>query len=261
MLIIAVSVYNANADLVPYICEVAEGSEGLESIEAFGACVGFKIRSTSGEEKTVKLGFNGSGFFKSLDGGKSVIFFHSFPYAKLTKNGDIVYLGTSEKPKNRSVTALVFFREGVKVASYDIEDLLVRTRLVGLTASHILWLISYEELESKGLNKELTVSTSSLRRYTFDVKTGKMLRKGNYDEWDKCDVVANGGIHMDENGIQMLSPRILKPSGMKRKELLIYNPDKVEIERFDRQTLCLRSVGGRYVLSSVVLSGFLYNGL
>jgi hypothetical protein len=66
---------------------------------------------------------------------------------------------------------------------------------------------------------------------------------------------------MDENGIQMLSPRILKPSGMKRKELLIYNPDKVEIERFDRQTLCLRSVGGRYVLSSVVLSGFLYNGL
>jgi hypothetical protein len=167
------STRGASADAVAYTCSAAPN---VKAILDGGACVGFIASDEKGREvQRVAKVPRMSGVILATPDGSTVAMLQTFPLA-------------GPGPKFAAMDALIFFRGGAPVAKYTMAELVKRMDLVTASVSHVMWLDGMPR--DNVLGKTLELTTSSLRKYSFEVATGKQLSADDTDEWKSCDVIA-----------------------------------------------------------------------
>ena len=164
----------ARADAIAYSCrapanvEIVRGDRG-------GACTGFVAKDASGRVASRASGYFISGAIFASPDGRSVAMLHSSP----------VSTGTFE-----TKDALVLFRDGKQVAKYSMRDLIQRMDLVTASTSHYRWIADASSpRDDLVLGDTFELTTTSHRRYMFDVVTGKQRSADDTATWNKCDVL------------------------------------------------------------------------
>jgi hypothetical protein len=228
----------ARADAVAYSCG---GASNITVSTKDGACVGFTARDASGKQISKgTLAPAGSGAFFATPDGHSVVFLQSSP------------MGVSA-----TTDGVVVFHDGNVVARYTIRDLLVRPELVTHSVSHVHWVLATSKPE---LGKTFELTTSSLRKYSFDVATGKQLVADDADEWKKCEVIAydGRGVHVHGSTATIDEPAIAKGNVKGKLDFAIGKGVALR-DRESGITLCLNKQGASWVATSKI--DVMYNSL
>jgi hypothetical protein len=173
----------AVADGVAETCE-ARPAKGvvLKALLEGMACVGFETRVGGRVVSKGRLGFQGSGTLLTTGDGRSVIFVQTHPY-------------TWTPEELARLPGVVLFRDGTRLASYTIAELLERTDIVSWSVSHVSWVSGREggsEAELQPPGATWTLYTSSFREIEFDSVRGTILRAGDTELWKSCDRIAFG---------------------------------------------------------------------
>ena len=232
----------ASADAVAYSCG---GAPNIKPITDGGACIGFIAYDYKKREvQRVDKGYRMGCVIMATADGSTVAMLNSLPLA-------------SPGPKFEAMDALVFFRGGAVVAKYTMADLLKRPSLITATVSHVIWIA--DMADAKQLGKTFELTTSSMRKYSFEVATGKQLSADDTDEWKSCDLIAYlpetppapaGNIHT--------LPRVKFAKGTAATPLRLKADAGVTVS--SGSSLCLKAVPGAGWLATKNL-GVMYNNL
>jgi hypothetical protein len=216
-----------------------DGPKNVEPITERAACVGFVAHDAAGKEVSrVAKGYWVSGRILASADGRSVAMIHDAPTT------------THELDSN---DALIFFRDGKEVAKYSMRDLIVRMSLITRSGSRLQWLIGLPAFE---LGKTLTLTTTSQRKYVFDVATGRELSSGDTPQWQACNVIAYvaGTIGRPSGGYYSTpKPRVAK-GGMEFSSGMTFRieKDKPAVEGRSGLTLCLMPSMRGWVATDII---------
>ncbi|MCA9520559.1 MAG: hypothetical protein KC609_06285 [Myxococcales bacterium] len=181
--------------------------------------------------------------------GRPVDIVQDYFYGMLLPGGKLVQYGRKPAWAVPGRDALVFFRDGKKLASYPLEGLLKRTRLVDLSSSHIDWIANWETFR-RPLKRTLELVTTSFRRYRFDTTSGKQLSRGDTKAWTDCPFIAYGKVWHSKHGWEMSPAYSVKgntPSRVWPLETRLPKP----LTR-SHQTLCLSKARGIWTATRVL---------
>jgi len=228
----------ARADEVAYSCG---GASNITVSTNDGACVGFTARDASGKQiskGTLSPPWSGA-FFATPDGH------------------DVVFLQSSPMTMSAATDGVVVFHDGNVVARYKMRDLLVRPELVTHSVSHVRWVLATSRPE---LGKTFELTTSSLRKYSFDVATGKQLVADDTDEWKKCEVIAydGRGMHVHGSTATIDEPAVAKGNVKGKLDFAIGKGVQLR-DRESGTTLCLNKQGAGWIATSKI--DVMYNAL
>ncbi len=154
--------------------------------------------------------------------------------------------------------ALIFYKDGKRLKSYSLEELLVRPKMVSYSASHIQWLPSLHDehwkfsspvtfQEEKG---KLLLETTSMRKYVFDCTSGKMLSAEDNDVYRGADILIYGEVDGGAGKLSFKRGQIIKGDlgADALKGALIIDPTGTFSSGY--HTLALKKVAGTYVVSA-----------
>jgi len=130
-----------------------------------------------------------------MPGGDLAVRERDYAYGSADRAGKLTAYGKDKSP----MVGVVLFRDGKRLASFPLAKLLVRTKLVSTSVSHIQWLAGDTSFLSKPLGAQLTMTTTSFRKLVFDTHTGKLSAKDTAD-WKRCDAIAYGKIKAAKKG-------------------------------------------------------------
>jgi hypothetical protein len=225
------------ADFAAYTCGAHSTGGGLvlTAILDHEACAGFEARVEGRLVSKGSLGFRGSGGFWSSADGRSVLFLHSFPYA-------------SEGTALDTIPGVILFRDGRKVASYTVADLIYRPRMVSWSTSHLLWLpgkafpwVRHAGPIDEALGPTWTLYTSSYRRIEFDTVTGEILRAEDTEVWTACRGLAYGSVEPRGDALVMETGTTIK--NPVSYPLAVRRPASFSEDQSVRVTVCLNAEG------------------
>lgn len=154
--------------------------------------------------------------------------------------------------------AVIFFKDGKRLKSYSLEELLVRPKMVSYSASHIQWLPSLHDehwkfsspvnfLANEG---KLLLETTSMRKYAFDCTSGKMLTAEDNDVYRSADILVYGELDGGDGKLSLKRGQIIKGdlSADALKGAVIMDPTGTFSSGY--HTLALKKVAGAYVVSA-----------
>lgn len=85
----------------------------------------------------------------------------------------------SEQDDKKNPEVLFFYKHGKKIKSYKLYNLISNRKFVSFSVSHFNWLFTYkpnyEPFTAEG--SQMTLQTHELNNYSFNIETGKMLKK------------------------------------------------------------------------------------
>jgi hypothetical protein len=154
----------SHADFSPYKCDgPAKGP--VRAITYDGACHGFK----SGD-KTVLFARIASGTLRASKDGRTVVMIEDYLPGQVRDGKQVEALYDVDLVLDPKV--LVVYRDGKRVAMYDLARLVKHLDKVQHSTSHIRWV---ESLPDELGADRFTLTTVTQRRIVFDTKTGKIL--------------------------------------------------------------------------------------
>jgi hypothetical protein len=230
-LFVLLATATANAD--ESACEAARN---VTPITSKGLCAGFIAHDASGKEvNRVANGYAISGRILASADGRSVVMIHDAPTGSLDGKD-----------------ALVFFRDGKRVATHAMRDVIVRMSLVTARESKTVWIAGTAPAFELGATLELT--TTSLRKLVFDVATGKQISAENTPQWNNCDVIAYvaGRIEKPSYGYYSVPrPRVAR-GGVTFSSGLTFRTEKLSVEGRSSVTLCLLPSTRGWVATEII---------
>lgn len=171
VLLLCLVTREARGDSVGYACG---GPRNVQPITRHGACVGFIARDAAGKEvQRVDRGLGVSGTLLATPDGKTVAMLQDYPFA----DGAFA-----------SLPALLFFQGGRVIARYTMTDLVLRMNLVTRSTSHYQW-VAPGSRKDLALGETFELTTTSQRKYSFDVSTGKQRSADDTEDWKKCELI------------------------------------------------------------------------
>lgn len=196
----------------PLACEVQQGG-GLTRLVALtdpktGACTGFEVLDARGRVVSMhrNVVFGGGRFITSKD-GRRIVYVNTRPRASLRRDGSFITTVGVIKSAPKPVEALVIFFDGRVVLRKTLGDLLTRPFLSHIESGRVEWLSSDSTFLGKPVTRTLALETLSLRRYVFDVDSGKTLKATDTADWSGCDSLVYGNmsaISQSEYGMKPL---------------------------------------------------------
>lgn len=120
------------------------------------------LRSTKSNQEIYRLTgkFLDSMTILISDDGKSVVAIDDYSDQNYENNPDI----------------LIFYRNGKKIKSYKLDEIIGTPKVLRVSASHFTWTLEYEDAFSIKDSK-LNLTTYNLNNYIFDTKNGEILKK------------------------------------------------------------------------------------
>ena len=180
---------DAFADFAAYQC-LSEKSGAVTASAKNGWCDGYRA-TVNGKTTAVKFDFVGSGRLVASDDGRTVVMIQSYLHGGSDKSGNIVeYRG---KKSIANPIAVYVYRDGKRIATHRIHQLLKRKKLASTSISHVNWVRSAPATIS---GDDFTITTSSYRTITFNTKTGAIEKEGDSVEWNRCDIIARGKLDL-----------------------------------------------------------------
>lgn len=82
----------------------------------------------------------------------------------------------SEQKREENPEVLLFFRNGKKIKSYNLKDLINDKKFVSYSVSHFRWLITGKE-SLKIEDSTFNLTTHEFYNYLFDIETGEIIQK------------------------------------------------------------------------------------
>jgi hypothetical protein len=232
-LIVVLATATANADDAAPVCEAARN---VTPITSKGLCVGFIAHDAGGKEVSrVATGYAISGRILASADGRSVVMIHDAPTGTLDGKD-----------------ALVFFRDGKRVVTYTMQDVIVRMSLVTARQSRTIWIAGTAPALELGATLQLT--TTSQRKLVFDVTTGKLISAENTTQWNNCDVIAYVAGRIDKPSYGYYSvpkPRVAR-GGVQFSDGLTFRTEKLSVEGRSSVTLCLMPSTRGWVATEII---------
>jgi hypothetical protein len=200
-----------------------------------GGCAGFEVRTLHGRLIQAYKGWLGSGTLISTPDGARVVFVHSYPFASVGADGRV----HNSEPSQDRTDGVVIFANGKRLVSYEINDLIARRGMVQITSSHLLWLRGARLTLVP--TPRLTLNTTSFRRLTFELSSGKLMVAEDSPEWTKCPVIARGRIVATNEGLELIDVAFAKGKASSPVRLVA----RGERTTPGVHTLCLRPADNR----------------
>jgi hypothetical protein len=193
-------------DAVLGTCEVSAVRDASFTLTAKtdkrGRCVGFELKSPRGGQSFE--GEMGSGLI-SFDPQAGVVFFvQTHAEAKIEHRS--VRKWVLDKTVGKAL-GVSFYRDGRVIAEYSMDELLVRPWLVTALPFGVDWIT---KLRHRG--NVLVLETTSLRRVSFDTRTGTVVGSDDLPMWKQCDLLLYGAIQSDAAGLFFQNATVVKPS-------------------------------------------------
>ena len=256
--VITVSSSTSSADEVAQVCrDYTAGNVSATSHD--GGCSGFVVRDQRGQVvRRVRFDSVMSGELLSSPDGRSVVMVQSYLYGFLNKRGHIVSHGGDSAVVNPA--AVIVYRDGIRVASHLIHSLVVRPKLVTLSASHVQWLRrGYYKTIKRVLGPTLTLHTTSLRKVVINTVTGALQSATDADAWLQCDEIAYGKVKRTKSGAWRIDPAYVA-KGSKRSAIKLGTVARGLFSgRPEYYTACIVRHKGKAKVQSVI--DVMYNAL
>jgi hypothetical protein len=245
----------AFADSVAYRCKARSQASGY-TIEHQKSCTAYVVKSKGRVVQRGSLGFQGSGDFVLTADHRTVVFINSWPYASLNPKGGFMVYGRKfgKSPSKAKLYAVAIFRDGKLVKRHLMRDLLVRSRMVTASVSHLSWLLSQPVVTAK----TLTLKTTSFRDVTIELSNGRMVGKDS-PRWTSCSALVYGKMVCKSSGWGMAPAYWAKGKGPKKLTFSVNRGTPPSVCKRYR-TVCLVRKGSGWHASRI-FGEPMFNGL
>lgn len=235
---------DAHADESAYSCQ-AGASPHVTVTRALGACTGFDRKDEHGTPVHVDFGVHVSGEVLISADGRHVVALQTSLYGGQAKDGSFFAHGADAAAPLGEPVALLIYRDGQRLASYRLSDLLQRPAMVALSVSHVHWLQAKREFAESG-GTRLVLDTLSLREITFDLDSGRITAQRDAPQWERCDAIVSGDVALAGNTGSIKAPHVFK-GGPTPTLTFTLGPD-ADFSPARMAPLCLRNTshGWRY---------------
>jgi hypothetical protein len=124
----------------------------------------------------------------------------------------------------QDLPALIFYVDGKPVKQYTLPELLVRTHLISESVSHTQWVFEHRNPSRSPLpdvvfapdGSRLEFETTSLRRYVFNPRDGRMIEGDDMPLYKKADLIVYGECKRTPSGqVQLAGYGYVKGGGSK----------------------------------------------
>ncbi|MEO1266579.1 MAG: hypothetical protein AAFX99_00685 [Myxococcota bacterium] len=242
---------SASADEVAYHCNVGNANGyDVKPLTQRGACTGVELRHGDGKLiRTIRGQFAGSGDILVSQDGRTVVFVQSNPYADMARDGTIKVVDKGGDAQKHAL-GVVFVRDGKRIATHRLTELLGRPTLVTATSSHIRWLVG-DRPYNQPLVDILTLETTSMKRLVFDLNTGALQSSKDTGAWTSCDAIAYGEVkkRAGERAYAVEPAWPIKDHGIVKKKAVAFtikNRNGLKVGAY--QMVCFKRVGSRLML-------------
>jgi len=243
---VLISGSQARADVVAYTCKTKQTTNGsITALRHAGACVGYVVKDRNGRvRQRGQLGFRGSGTLSLAPDGKTVVFVHNSPWARVNRvTGAYEAFGMRVRGQAPVLFGVALYRDGKLFTQHLLSDLVHRPRMVAATKSHFRWLLSAPRIS----RRHVTLRTTSFRHAVIDLRTGALTARDTA-QWTSCHAMAYGGIKAIGLGVYRMKPAH-QAKGKPGKTLRFTTIPGLKLPNGYR-TVCLRRNKGKWQVSA-----------
>jgi len=215
---------SASADIAGYLCR--GGKAGGFTVKPIqqprgGACIGFEVRDQKNRlVRRVDKAYWGSGRLLISTDGRRVNFIQDYYYGIVDKKGRFFQYGRRPAWAPKGIEGLVLFKDGRRLAGYQMQSLVVRSGMVSSSVSHLFWVRRSSPLKGP-LPAIFELTTSSLRSHRFDTNNGKQLSGGDSREWRQCPNIVSGTLKQNPRGWQFQLSKQVKGTAVPKGSIQI----------------------------------------
>ncbi|MBI2343271.1 MAG: hypothetical protein HYV02_02865 [Deltaproteobacteria bacterium] len=238
-----------HADSIAYQCIAKHppASYDIANIQSprGGPCRGFRLTAANNQLlQNIALDGGGSGYLWPSQDGRRALFIQGMPLASFDATGHLQVI--HDGAISEDFDALIFFKDGHRIAAVPFTEIIARPHLVSVSASHIMWLLRTEvDPQENFLPDTVVLTTTSYRQLSFDTEKGRLIAATDTVDWKECDRIYYGDLHHSDAGWTMTPVFPVKGPGMATLSLTTVAQGLSLATGY--RTLCVNADQGRWI--------------